>query len=168
MNKRRPKCGDEKQFPEEFNSQGTYCKKCHTANSEAWRKANPDKIREIKRTQNARKKEKNPELYREIQRRGSAAHYQRNRAACIARSKIKKDGLRRWFKSFKKTLCCSKCKCSDHRCLAFHHLGDKEHTICDMVRKGRSKKSILKEIAKCIVLCHNCHAIEHYEDEWDV
>lgn len=70
MEKECPKCGDDKQFPEEFNSQGIYCKTCHTANSEAWRKANPAKIQEIKRTQNARKKENNPELYREIQRRG--------------------------------------------------------------------------------------------------
>jgi hypothetical protein len=34
-----------------------------------------------------------------------------------------------------------------------------------MIRSGLSRQAILREIAKCIVLCSNCHQIEHYHDE---
>ncbi len=43
--------------------------------------------------------------------------------------------------------------------LDFDHLGDKEHNISDMIRHGRSWASIEREIAKCEVVCSNCHRI---------
>lgn len=29
---------------------------------------------------------------------------------------------------------------------------------------GRSRKALLEEMAKCIVLCANCHLIHHWEE----
>ena len=155
-----PKCGDEKKFPDDFNSQGIYCKSCHRANSKSWRVNNREKQREMKRRNKAAK----PELYCEIQRRGSAKHYQKNREAYIAKAKESDRRLKRWFRDLKKTLKCKHCGLADFRCLDFHHLRDKKFTVCDMVRNGFAKAKILKEIAKCIVLCRNCHAIEHYSE----
>jgi len=33
-----------------------------------------------------------------------------------------------------------------------------------MIRSGRSVKAMLAEIGKCVVLCSNCHQIEHYKE----
>jgi len=59
------------------------------------------------------------------------------------------------------------CKCgeSDPACLEFHHLGDKDQQISYMVRNAVSVQRIKIEIAKCEILCSNCHRKEHYQDE---
>jgi hypothetical protein len=50
--------------------------------------------------------------------------------------------------------------------LDFHHRDEdfKEHKICDMVHRGFTLAKILAEIAKCDVLCANCHRRFHYEN----
>ena len=55
------------------------------------------------------------------------------------------------------------CKlCGDMRVpvLDFHHLdpNNKEESICRMT----SRKKIEEEVKKCVVLCKNCHAMEHF------
>lgn len=46
----------------------------------------------------------------------------------------------------------------------FHHLGDgKEENISEMIFGGASLMAICVEVAKCILLCANCHRIEHYD-----
>ena len=54
---------------------------------------------------------------------------------------------------------CSNCSETDWRCLDFHHVNpqDKDDSVTQLVVNGNSKKRILKEIEKCIVLCANCH-----------
>lgn len=43
----------------------------------------------------------------------------------------------------------------------FHHLEDKDGTIARMVLSG-SKSKIEAEIAKCVLICSNCHRIRHH------
>lgn len=43
-----------------------------------------------------------------------------------------------------------------------HVSGDKSDAISELVRKGRPKKVILAEIAKCELVCANCHAVRTY------
>jgi hypothetical protein len=54
--------------------------------------------------------------------------------------------------------------CGENRlvCLQLHHLDPtkKDANVSEMLRKGRSWDSLMKEIAKCVVLCANCHAVE--------
>ena len=80
-------------------------------------------------------------------------------------SKAKKWGLKtkEWFIEYKKTLKCEKCGESHPSCLDFHHKKDssEEDTVCMMVQRGYSKKSIIREIKKCIILCSNCHRMIH-------
>jgi hypothetical protein len=44
-------------------------------------------------------------------------------------------------------------------CLVFHHVGEKDYEVCKTFR--HSPKICQDEIAKCIVLCANCHSVLH-------
>lgn len=72
---------------------------------------------------------------------------------------------REWILGIKSSLKCSRCGESRPMCLDFHHLdgSNKEYNISTMIGKHHPKERILNEIAKCIVLCRNCHAVEHWE-----
>lgn len=48
--------------------------------------------------------------------------------------------------------------------LAFHHLGDKEFQLDVRSLSNRKAGPILAEVAKCKLLCHNCHAETHNPD----
>jgi hypothetical protein len=45
--------------------------------------------------------------------------------------------------------------------LAFHHLHGKEFQLDARALSNRKSKAILLEVAKCKLLCHNCHAEVH-------
>ena len=70
-----------------------------------------------------------------------------------------------WFKEIKSQLFCIKCGENHISCLEFHHRdpNEKEKAIC-IVAYYWSKKRVLDEIAKCDVLCSNCHRKHHYEE----
>ena len=59
---------------------------------------------------------------------------------------------------------CSRCHIADYRVLVFHHTNplEKDFAVAEMAKRGGSLKRLQAEIAKCIVLCANCHLIEHY------
>ncbi len=69
--------------------------------------------------------------------------------------------IKEQYVSWKKTLKCERCGFDDHRALQFHHDGEKEYNIADMLRWGFSFENIRKEAEKCEVLCANCHQIHH-------
>ncbi len=48
-------------------------------------------------------------------------------------------------------------------CMDFDHLGDKKHNIANMISGGWSWKAIQAEIAKCELVCSNCHRIRTHE-----
>lgn len=57
---------------------------------------------------------------------------------------------------------CSRCPENHPACLDFHHIcGNKTKNVAKMVTEKLSMKTIMQEIAKCIVLCSNCHRKEH-------
>jgi hypothetical protein len=58
------------------------------------------------------------------------------------------------------------CKsCGERRSvlLTYHHRDPKtkKYNVGSLVSNGRSIDLLKKEIAKCDVLCHNCHVLEH-------
>lgn len=57
---------------------------------------------------------------------------------------------------------CSRCSFDKKEILTFHHLNpqDKKFTISACWNRG--KKFLEPEIRKCVLLCPNCHALEHY------
>ena len=58
---------------------------------------------------------------------------------------------------------CARCNVGDLPlcCYHFHHLRDKTIEIGHLIRKLDIDK-LKKELDKCILLCANCHAIEHW------
>src|SRR5262245_49879165 len=94
--------------------------------------------------------------------------YRRLRCRRCKRAKTneRRSALRRWLDEYKKALACERCGFADYRALEFHHPGGKEKdfNVADMIRSGFSREAILREIARCIVLCSNCHQIEHYDE----
>jgi len=56
---------------------------------------------------------------------------------------------------------CSKCGGSFHRSVYdFHHRGDKSDSPSRMLLNA-SVKQLAEEISKCVLLCANCHRMEH-------
>ena len=70
--------------------------------------------------------------------------------------KIYRDKKREFIYNYLLNNSCVLCNEEDVRCLQFDHLKDKKHNISNMY--SYSIKTIKKEIAKCRVLCANCHA----------
>jgi hypothetical protein len=68
-----------------------------------------------------------------------------------------------WFVELKRSLFCRRCGEPHPGCLQFHHPDPKakETSVSQAVRRGWSRKRILAELAKCEVLCANCHAKHH-------
>jgi hypothetical protein len=83
-----------------------------------------------------------------------------------ARQRIAKreDEIQAWFKCYKEEQKCQRCPENHPACLEFHHIDPttKEANIYDAVwNLGWCKERILAEIAKCEVLCANCHKKHH-------
>ena len=83
----------------------------------------------------------------------------------LAANKRWRERKNQEFKSFKRTLKCSRCPEDHIACLDFHHLDPttKEKSV-SKVAKDWSLERLKKEVAKCIVLCANCHRKEHYNN----
>lgn len=59
---------------------------------------------------------------------------------------------------------CAHCGNDDSRVLEYHHL-DPGTKLFDLSKwTAHSRKEIIAEIAKCIVLCANCHRIAHHKE----
>ena len=68
-----------------------------------------------------------------------------------------------WFAQYKATLSCNCCGERSPVCLEIHHsdLSEKKGAVANMVRDKRPVTEVQAEIAKCVVVCLNCHAKLH-------
>ncbi len=95
------------------------------------------------------------------------AWYLKNRERLLKAANERRREIKKWFHAYKSKLSCANCGFNKHiAALDFHHVNkeEKEHCIAEIVCRAPSKETILKEIAKCKVLCANCHRIEHAEN----
>lgn len=76
---------------------------------------------------------------------------------------VRQRAIAAWYAEFKARLACTVCGESHPACVQLHHSDarEKEMSICDAVRRGWGRARIAREIAKCEVLCANCHAKRH-------
>lgn len=69
---------------------------------------------------------------------------------------------RKWLMELKSKKSCEECGENRVLCLDFHHKEkSKDFSIARGINRTYSKRKILKELKKCIVLCANCHRIKH-------
>lgn len=79
------------------------------------------------------------------------SHYRAKRQAAIKRHLVDAMGG-----------ACSKCGGVFPLCVYdFHHLGEKDDSISYLIANG-SLEALEAEAAKCVLLCANCHRMEHH------
>jgi hypothetical protein len=95
-------------------------------------------------------------------------YYRENAAYFKDNARRRAHEIRDFIRQQKEGLSCKRCGNTDIRVLDFHHLDKdgKDGGLSYAKSKGWSKERILREIAKCEVLCANCHRIVHWE-EWN-
>lgn len=88
--------------------------------------------------------------------------YYKNRRHRIETKEERRRELRTWFREYKRNhLECERCGVGCAPCLDFHHVGEKELGVSQMVNHGYSRERIRAEISECTVLCANCHRKVH-------
>ena len=86
---------------------------------------------------------------------------------CYRKTKnVLKAKRRELIESTKEKQGCMRCKIQDPRVLEFHHIDSskKEFSIADYYYSQYGIVRLEKEIAKCVVICANCHRILHAEE----
>ncbi|MCQ4333476.1 HNH endonuclease [Natronomonas sp. F2-12] len=92
---------------------------------------------------------KDPERIEATIRNTSDTRIRKQRRAWVTAYKYHSDG-------------CARCDASDPACLDFHHEGEKTVGIARMLSERRSLDDIRREIDNCVLLCANCHRVEHH------
>lgn len=109
----------------------------------------------------------------EKQKAAAAKHYQKKKKLYRENIKKRQKECKEYSYNVKSDKGCYKCDEKDPVCLDFHHTdsSQKIDTIANLIRRGTLSR-IKTEIDKCVVLCSNCHKIEHYNwadhSEWNV
>jgi hypothetical protein len=82
---------------------------------------------------------------------------ERHKRNCRRNSKRYVAHAQRFVWEYLQQRSCAECGEDDPLVLEFHHTGEKEFDIGNAARLGYPIGRIEKEIARCIVLCANCH-----------
>ena len=84
------------------------------------------------------------------------------RSCKATKDKQRRDKYKKPFYDYKLEMGCEMCGYNEHSAaLQFDHIdpSTKEATIADMIRSGKKAEAVWAEIAKCRVLCANCHMV---------
>lgn len=104
---------------------------------------------------------------RELNKSSQKKWYQKNKEYTIEKQREKRWAMKKWFEEEILAKCkCEKCGENHPAVLDFHHKdpSEKEGNVGLMVYQKYSKKRTLAEIAKCQVLCANCHRRHHWDE----
>ena len=88
-----------------------------------------------------------------------ANNKEKQKATVVARNKKYREELKTWVREIKTSSPCMDCKIFyPWYVMDFDHVGaDKEFNISSMIAGSFSVSRIEKEIAKCELVCSNCH-----------
>ena len=111
-------------------------------------------------TQRPTWQQRNKEAFNAMWRRW----YRKNSRRKMAWQRRRREELRVWWRQLKATKACEVCGERAPECLHFHHHDPTTKEFDLGAALGKSKKRILAEIAKCRVLCANCHQKQHWEE----
>ena len=101
----------------------------------------------------------------EDQRAASKRHYESNKILYFEKNKKYRRLIRDFVKETKESSPCVDCKVKyPYYVMDFDHLNNKESCISFLCSTGRIG-ALKKEIAKCEIVCANCHRKRTYERE---
>lgn len=87
-------------------------------------------------------------------------HYQSNKAAYLERALVQRKRSQEFVRSQKLKPCLDCGGTFPPVAMDFDHIGDdKTADLCRMARDGYSVKRLAEEIAKCELVCANCHRV---------
>lgn len=95
------------------------------------------------------------------QKAASAAHYRANKSAYKARSLAKRAKLKALVDELKSDPCTDCGITYPPRVMDYHHVGDDKVAAVANLLRTNSERRIREEIAKCVLLCANCHRLRH-------
>lgn len=76
----------------------------------------------------------------------------------------RRAALKERWRAFMSDKKCQDCGENHPACLEWHHVREKMFTIGNAVTTARYVwERLMKEVAKCVVLCANCHKKRHYK-----
>jgi hypothetical protein len=93
----------------------------------------------------------------------SRQKYWENREKRLEYSRNRNSEMKAWYRSMLKQLMCVECGETDYRVLEWHHRDPTTKEI-DVGNNVQSKKRRLAEMAKCDLLCANCHRRRHWAE----
>lgn len=93
----------------------------------------------------------------------SDRHYQSNKREYVLRArKYRKEVVGGWLREYKSNHPCKDCGKFYHYCqMDFDHLRDKTRSVNGMI-SASGKQRLLAEIAKCDLVCANCHRLRTF------
>jgi len=104
-----------------------------------------------------------PYANKEQQKKAQHESYLRNKAVVKERNRLRRLERRAWFDEYLSDKSCVFCDEDENVCLDHHHINPEEKLteVSRLLTNLRSKKSIMEEAAKCIIICTNCHRKLH-------
>lgn len=95
----------------------------------------------------------------EKQREAIRRHYYANKQLYIDKAYRKREAIRKWVMKLKEATPCTDCGLQyPYYVMDFDHLEDKRIIVSKVVNSGSWKRA-KEEIAKCEIVCSNCHRI---------
>jgi len=130
-----------------YGNKGCRCNLCR----EAWRLY----YHERKRTPQLLEKKRERQRKRYFQSTDKEKAYWKTQRAERRRANAQ------WVRDYKASNPCAECgNVFPYQVMDFHHLGKKKYNVSQMAANGHSLKKIQEEIAKCDLLCANCHRLK--------
>lgn len=104
---------------------------------------------------------KDPEKRREAQRKWNKTFYEKNKEQRARITKEERIKSKEFIRNLKEGRPCTDCQVIyPHFVMDFDHVrGDKLFNIAEAANRRLSNNKILQEIAKCELVCANCHRI---------
>lgn len=93
-------------------------------------------------------------------------HYQKYKEQYYNRAMKKQTTARAYLNAIKLSIGCQRCGYKEDSCaLEFHHLNPDEKLFTIGRRPSVARSKLDEEIAKCCILCSNCHKVITHRSE---
>lgn len=108
------------------------------------------------------KNSKSPEALESL-RAARRKHYHANKDAYKARAKAKREDLRAYVRQLKMAPCVDCGQSYHYAAMQFDHVGGIKVESVNALTSGGSMRKLHEEIAKCELVCANCHAVRTFK-----